>query len=428
MENLNAEFVSKRIIEELQHLKLDINYIVAQCFDTASLLSGHLTDVQARTQERITHAIYVHCHAHRLNLVIAGTCSSITQCQEVFAFAQDLYIFSSSCRHHELFVKAQQELGQKVLELGRLCETRSCWFDSLQKLHARWKHLGAISVQRADGPSASTGEGLMARLKCYSFLLRLLVSGRIFKIFNNISELQNENLNLSNAMELVAINVAALQEMRTSESKWKELCDEAEIIAKEFEIAIPGQAVATAEHSNTKTAIRPKKITSKLALFFVFSTLGQSSPHDVPKSTHESIKSDFYYPVLDSILAELNRRCTFNSSLLSVLTACDPKSENFLAYEKLKIIADHYGSTGTDFDSLDAEVEVAEKHIAPKNGLQFLNSGCSHGLSKGFPVFAVYCRYCVEPSSVYSIKWRGISLCSESKELLRIHSGRQALR
>ncbi|KAG6935835.1 zinc finger MYM-type containing 1, partial [Chelydra serpentina] len=71
MENLNAESVSKMIIEKLQHLKLDINYIFAQCYDGASVLSGHLKDIQARIQERITHAIYGKCCPHRLNLVIA---------------------------------------------------------------------------------------------------------------------------------------------------------------------------------------------------------------------------------------------------------------------------------------------------------------------------------------------------------------------
>ncbi|CAM2098731.1 unnamed protein product [Caretta caretta] len=96
-------------------------------------------------------------------------------------------------------------------------------------------------------------------------------------------------------------------------------------------------------------------------------TLGQSSTHDVPKTAQKSTKSDFYYPVLDRILVELDRRFIANSSWLSVLTACDTKNEHVLDVEKLKIIADRYGSMGTNFGNLDAEVKVAKKHFAPKN-------------------------------------------------------------
>lgn len=79
-------------------------------------------------------------------------------------------------------------------------------------------------------------------------------------------ELQNENLNLCSALELAASNIAALQQMRSSESKWKELCDEAENMTKELEIAIPSQPVAEVDLNNAKTT-RPQttnKISSKL--------------------------------------------------------------------------------------------------------------------------------------------------------------------
>uniref|UniRef100_H3A0I4 DUF4371 domain-containing protein n=1 Tax=Latimeria chalumnae TaxID=7897 RepID=H3A0I4_LATCH len=328
IENLNAQSVSNLIIQEVQHLKFDVNYTVAQCYDAASVLSGHLTGVQTQIWEQIPHTIYVHCQAHKLNLVIAD----ITQCQEVFTFAQEQYIFlSSSYKYYELFVKAQQDLGQRILELGRLCETHwSCRYNSLQTLHARYgtvlETLEAISLQRADGVSTITARGLSKRLKSYSFL-RLLVLERIFKILNSASEeLQSKDLNISSALELVTSNVTALKEVRSSESKWKELCDEPENIAKELEIAIPSQAAAIV-------------------------TLGQSNMHDVPKSSQEYIKANFYSPVLDRILAESDRRFTSNSSWLSALTACNPNSESFLDYNKL---------------NLDAELEAAKMHTAPQ--------------------------------------------------------------
>lgn len=66
------------------------------------------------------------------------------------------------------------------------------------------------------------------------------------------------------------------------------------------------------------------------------------------------------------ILAELDRQFTSKSSLLSALNACNPNSDSFLDYNKLKIIADHYASTGTHFYNLDVETEAAKMHFAPQ--------------------------------------------------------------
>ncbi len=49
--------------------------IVAQSYDGASVMSGHLTGVQQRIKEDYPFAIYVHCMAHKLNLVLVESCT-----------------------------------------------------------------------------------------------------------------------------------------------------------------------------------------------------------------------------------------------------------------------------------------------------------------------------------------------------------------
>ena len=44
--------------------------VVAQCYDGASVMSRNVTGVQTRFREVHRSAVYVHYHAHRLNLVI----------------------------------------------------------------------------------------------------------------------------------------------------------------------------------------------------------------------------------------------------------------------------------------------------------------------------------------------------------------------
>lgn len=57
--------------------------LVAQTYDGASVMSGHLTGLQARVKEKCPDALFVHCVAHRLNLVLSQALqnSSIKECK-----------------------------------------------------------------------------------------------------------------------------------------------------------------------------------------------------------------------------------------------------------------------------------------------------------------------------------------------------------
>nr|CAI5842977.1 unnamed protein product [Callosobruchus analis] len=44
-------------------------------------MSGHLNGLQAKIKERAPQAVFVHCLAHRLNLVLQLSCNSISNCR-----------------------------------------------------------------------------------------------------------------------------------------------------------------------------------------------------------------------------------------------------------------------------------------------------------------------------------------------------------
>lgn len=58
------------IIATLQDNRLDIAGIVSQGYDGASVMSGHCSGVQQRIKVVAPQAVYVHCYAHCLNLVL----------------------------------------------------------------------------------------------------------------------------------------------------------------------------------------------------------------------------------------------------------------------------------------------------------------------------------------------------------------------
>jgi hypothetical protein len=56
---------------------LKMNNLRGQGYDGASNMSGHIGGLQALMRETFTNAFYVHCMAHRLNLVVEGIVESV---------------------------------------------------------------------------------------------------------------------------------------------------------------------------------------------------------------------------------------------------------------------------------------------------------------------------------------------------------------
>ena len=75
MDGLSGESLSRAIRTNLQRFGIDISKMRGQGYDGAAAMSGRLHGVQAYVREVITTAVYVHCAAHSLNLVIWRLCS-----------------------------------------------------------------------------------------------------------------------------------------------------------------------------------------------------------------------------------------------------------------------------------------------------------------------------------------------------------------
>lgn len=68
--NTSAETLFAIILDVLARFNLDISELRGQCFDGASNVSGRISGLQARIREVEPRAVYVHCVAHTLNLVV----------------------------------------------------------------------------------------------------------------------------------------------------------------------------------------------------------------------------------------------------------------------------------------------------------------------------------------------------------------------
>ena len=96
---LDAKGLTQYIVNTLTKHQLDLTCIVSQGYDSASVMSGHCSGVQTRLKEFAPHAIYIHCHAHVLNLVLVDSVKAVPDATQFFALLESLYVFYQLQRH-----------------------------------------------------------------------------------------------------------------------------------------------------------------------------------------------------------------------------------------------------------------------------------------------------------------------------------------
>ncbi|OCT92858.1 hypothetical protein XELAEV_18015924mg [Xenopus laevis] len=267
----NAEGIYQEIKNFIQNLGISSLPIVAQSYDGAAVMAGHVNGVQKKMLDDHPTAIYVHCMAHKLNLVLVEACKVNSTAAGFFFTLEDLYKFFSQPGTHHFYLEAQKMLGMK-LELTSLSDTR--WA-------CRWKNVSAVK---------SSMKALLDTLKDLAKppYRRFIEASGLLKTIRDFS---------SSVLEKTT---KTLESMRTS-AKWDELWVQ---IQKFCEMHI--LRVNSGEERVHK---RPLKKTAALACSFVTSTLGQREhepgTHESPK---EKWRSQLYFHVLDTMLGECHRR------------------------------------------------------------------------------------------------------------------------
>ena len=67
----------------------------AQTYDGAAVMSSELNGVQARIKEKVPEAMFTHCYAHKLNLVLLHSAKCMPECRTFFKTVEGLATFFS---------------------------------------------------------------------------------------------------------------------------------------------------------------------------------------------------------------------------------------------------------------------------------------------------------------------------------------------
>ncbi|XP_063615327.1 zinc finger MYM-type protein 1-like [Penaeus indicus] len=198
--SFDAQSIADKLQEQLQINGLAHVKCVAQTYDGAAVMSGPIGGVQARFRRLHPEAIYIHCYAHELNLVLCHTCKAVTEAVELFALLESVYSFftTSLVNHHSKFKDAQSRLGLAAVELVQLSNTR--WACRLQSINAVLQTLPAI-FECLSATGSPLAIGIKAKLSMFSTIYALLMFQTLLSITEGLHKLlQKETLDLAEAL------------------------------------------------------------------------------------------------------------------------------------------------------------------------------------------------------------------------------------
>lgn len=341
-EKLDAQSLTEKITSCLEKFGLDYKTcLVGQGYDGASVMSGKTSGVSTRIKEICPNAAYIHCYAHRLNLVLVDTCKSIPEAADFFSLLERLYVFISGSYVHNKWKQIQQEMFPKEqpMELKRLSDTR--WACRSAAVHAVLKRLPVVlrvleQISEETNADRAVDARALKGLIDFQFLVLLSSFDSILGASKSVSDmLQSPNLDLAKAMDIIETLKQTLHHLRTHDDGYESVWQDAIEIAKVCNITIPKETL-------TRRARREQVTPARLQNTVLLAPLTQHRGGE----TKQVFKVDIFNAILDKISVEIQNR--FSNTILNGIQALNPRSESFLQSDAIRPYAEVFQSNISD--------------------------------------------------------------------------------
>ena len=243
-------------MKALDHHKLSIHRLRGQGYDGASNMRGEFNGLQKKILDENPYAFYVHCFAHRLQLVVVSVASSCSSIHDFFEYTSLIVnTTSASCKRRDVLTEEHHQNILDLLERGEISSGRGLnqetsltrpgdtrWgshYTTLLRLDDMW--LATLKVLREvndEGRGLSQAAGLIEKMEDFKFVFILKLMIKLLAITNELSHvLQSKDLNIVHAMELVNNVKDRLMAMR--ESGWEPLFHEVQQFCSSKGIPVP---------------------------------------------------------------------------------------------------------------------------------------------------------------------------------------------
>ncbi|CAF2115223.1 unnamed protein product [Rotaria magnacalcarata] len=292
-------------------------------------MSGCQAGVQTILRDNfMPKGIYIHCFAHKLNLVTIDVCQVVSYCAEFYSIISKINTyFTASGVTNAYFKNAQQLLELAILKAlydliddgdGRSAEANGLLIALREPLFI----VTLFVLHDILGPIKILSNQLQSICLILHIFYETKIDALLFPVF-----FSGESLDFVKARQLISSIVEQMKNCRDL-NKFSSLYSKIVQFSKENQIDI----------SQKPRQRRQNKMPARFNDTIVKSTTG----HRNYANNQDPYLDIIYYPLIDSVLIELNHRFSSENIdiLMSVLSLC-PTNTKFLDFDILKPFALH---------------------------------------------------------------------------------------
>lgn len=192
------------------------NKLVAQCYDGASVMSGELNGLQRKIKSVAPAALFTHCAAHRLNLVLQQGSSGIPKVRIFFATILSIPAFFNQSPKRTFTLS---NILKKSIPQAN--ETRWCTRSKIVNLvNEEWDKLiivfeTIINDKTAGTESITKSHGFLKYFSDFDFAILTLIYHKIFFITDPLFKiLQLKFLDINYCFSQINITVSRIKSLR----------------------------------------------------------------------------------------------------------------------------------------------------------------------------------------------------------------------
>lgn len=222
--------LKEHVLADLKKLNFNIDWLIGQCYDGAGNMRGKYSGLATHMQEHCKKAIYIWCHAHRLNLVVNATAVCSTDIKNTLGLLEELYVFMCGHKRNDVFMKAQSDAAARQLQLKRVSTTR--WNSSeaavdtvLLRYSQVLQALSQLSEPGNDSATITQATGLRSRMRSIGVIVAMHVLKCVYHIIGPASRvLQGITIDLAGAAALLSDCRNQFDKLRAdADGTWKVL-------------------------------------------------------------------------------------------------------------------------------------------------------------------------------------------------------------
>ncbi len=202
--------------------------LVSQCYDGVSVMSGHGNGLQAKIKQVAPQAVFVHCLAHHVNLVLEQSCNSVSKCRVFFATVNGLpQFFHHSAKRTNV---ADTVMGRRIpttvstrwTSNSKFLNTTNNNYESLKQVFTQ-----IIDDESSDQTSVRQNKGFLKELNDFEFSFMVIIFSDIFTYTDVIYDvLRKKSFDINYCVSQI-VNTKKLLDSKRNENAFLKLFETA---------------------------------------------------------------------------------------------------------------------------------------------------------------------------------------------------------